>query len=225
MKEALIIFAKRPVPGAVKTRLTPPLTPQEAARLYECMLRDILTRTAYRGGDRYLFYEDEPAAASYFAGAAGGMTCQPQAGSNLGKRMEGAFRHLFARGYRSVAIIGTDSPDLPLQYLEMAYELLGSREESVVIGPSADGGYYLLGMNRLHPQLFSGVPWSSGEVLQKSLEKAAAAGIGVELLPLWYDIDTVADLVRMELLEDDSDAHRTRDCVRGLARYFKTSTS
>jgi len=213
-KQALIIFAKRPVPGQVKTRLVPPLTTHEAARLYECMLRDIVSRTARLSGmDRLIFYTDEPDAAAYFRGIAPGVPLHPQRGSNLGERMGNAFLTAFANGYGAVAIIGSDSPDLPLACIEGAFARLAEGNTAAVYGPTEDGGYYLIALRRMHDELFRGIRWSRGDVLAKSLDKAAEAGIRVELLPGWYDVDRIEDLQRPELRNGANDAPLTREFI------------
>jgi len=214
LKKALIIFAKRPVPGRVKTRLSPPLTPEQAAELYRCMLEDILAKTATLAGvDKRIFYEPDEDAATFFSGIAAGMTCAPQAGIDLGERMANAFGQLLAEGYGRVAIIGTDLPDLPLARVEEAFGLLESGGVDAVFGPSEDGGYYLLAMGELHGELFRDVPWSTGEVLEKSLERAKEAGVRVALLPVWHDVDTADDLHRPELLDEGNGAPRTREFI------------
>ncbi|HLO25188.1 MAG TPA: TIGR04282 family arsenosugar biosynthesis glycosyltransferase, partial [Geobacteraceae bacterium] len=115
LKKGLIIFAKRPVPGRVKTRLSPPLSPEQAAGLYRCMLEDILAKAAIIPGvEKWIFYETDTGAPAFFAGIAPGMACTHQRGADLGERMASAFAELFAMGYGRVAIIGTDIPDLPL---------------------------------------------------------------------------------------------------------------
>jgi rSAM/selenodomain-associated transferase 1 len=210
-KKALIIFAKRPAAGKVKTRLTPPLLPEEAAELYRCMLGDTLAKAACLADlHRYLFYEEEARAAEFFLEMAGEMTCLPQEGHDLGERMTAAFRRLFAEGYRAVAIIGTDSPDLSPEFVREAYLMLESGPADVVFGPSEDGGYYLLAMKQLQEGLFRDVPWSSDVVLHRSLEHAATAGIRVALLPVWHDVDTADDLHRPELLDEENGAPLTR---------------
>ncbi|GFE56203.1 TIGR04282 family arsenosugar biosynthesis glycosyltransferase [Geobacter sp. AOG1] len=212
-KQALIIFAKRPVPGRVKTRLIPPLTAVEAARLYECMLRDILRRTSrLTGMDRLIFNTDEPAATTYFRRLAPGIPLFPQQGEDLGARMASAFSTAFARGYQDVAIIGSDSPDLPLAFIENAFAHLTNGEEAV-FGPSEDGGYYLVALGQMHAELFDGIEWSRNDVLARSLGKAAEAGIRVALLPGWYDVDTVEDLQRPELRNGANDAPLTREFI------------
>jgi uncharacterized protein len=214
---ALIIFAKQPVPGAVKTRLTPPLTPEAAAGLYTCMLQDTLDMALQLGGiTPFIFYQDAPAAAGFFAAAAPGIAAEPQQGRDLGERMKRAFAEIFARGFCEIAIIGTDSPDLPAEYVSAAFAQLDHEHVDVVFGPAADGGYYLLGMKRVRDELFSDIPWSSAAVLAVSAARAEAAHLGVALLPPWYDLDTPADLERPELLDGSTTAARTGEFLRSM---------
>ncbi|KAF0220337.1 MAG: hypothetical protein FD174_1238 [Geobacteraceae bacterium] len=212
MKNVLIIFAKRPTPGRVKTRLAATLSAEDAAELYRCMLFDTLAKAKELAGpDKLVFYEPAAGAAAYFKGIAAGMETCPQEGNDLGKRMENAFKRTLEMGYEAAVIIGTDSPDLPSSFIEEAFAMLESRDIDAVFGPSEDGGYYLIAMKRLQGELFKGIPWSSGAVLEKSLEKAAEAGIRVSLLPRWYDVDTFEDLQRPELLEEANGAPLTRE--------------
>ncbi len=214
MSKALIIFAKRPSPGRVKTRLVPHLAPEEAAELYRRMLLDILAKTGQMADvDKFLFYEQGAGVAEYFAATVrGGFIC-PQVGEGMGERLEAAFGHVFRRGYGEVAVIGTDSPDLPVSFMERAFELLRSPAVDAVFGPAEDGGYYLLAMTRLHRELFRDIPWSTGEVLEQSLARAAEAGLATALLPLWHDIDTGADLRRPELVDPGNGAPLTREFI------------
>lgn len=197
--KALIIFAKQPVPGTVKTRLIPELSPEGAAQLYLSMLTDILNNTfTIADVDRMLFYDGGGKAEDYFRESFPAWALFPQEGDDLGRRMETAFCRTFAGGYQSVVIIGTDSPDLPASFIEDTFRLLEDRRTDVVLGPATDGGYYLLGMKRLHRELFSGISWSTGRVLQDSLKIAESLGLGTKLLPPWHDIDTFADLERLK---------------------------
>jgi len=213
---ALIIFAKQPAPGRVKTRLSPPLTPEEGTELYSCMLRDTIAM-AGRLPDLHLsiHYQDDPGAADYFAGLAQGVESWPQVGNDLGQRMKNAFARLFSQGFPMVAGIGSDSPDLPGEYILRAFEMLGGGADSV-FGPAEDGGYYLLAMGRLRNELFSDLPWSSGELLQASLERARGAGMRVSLLPEWYDMDTCEDLIRAIDRGGTPSAPLTDDFLRGV---------
>ena len=217
MSKVLLIFAKRPTPGRVKTRLVPPLSPEEAAELYRRMLLDILAKVGQIADvDIVLCYEQGEGAREYFEGVVPGGAIRPQEGADLGARMGEAFRYAFAAGYERVAVIGTDSPDLPAEVVDRAYGLLGDSAVDAVFGPSEDGGYYLLAMKRFHPELFAGIPWSTGEVLERSLDRAAGAGIATVLLPVWYDVDTAADLRRPGLIAPANGAPLTREFIRGL---------
>ncbi len=217
--QALIIFAKSPSPGRVKTRLTPFLTPEQAAQLYDCMLRDTLASTARLPDTaRFIFYLDDADALGYFRPLAEDATLFPQQGEDLGGRMAAAFRSIFALGYRQVAIIGSDSPDLPLDYLEQAFALLAADACEVVFGPTEDGGYYLLAMRELHEELFRDISWSSSSVLEISRLRAIEGKLRYTYLPLWYDIDTAADLQRPELLNEQNMAINTRELLSRLQR-------
>ena len=213
-QKALLIFAKRPLPGKVKTRLVPPLSPEAAADLYRCMLGDVLAMVAgFPDLSLYLFYEDIEGARDYFAGIAPGNMSLPQEGKDLGERMAEAFRVVFAMGHGAAVIIGSDAPDLPPAYIKEAFSRLESGKSRAVFGPCEDGGYYLLGITQLHRALFRDLPWSSGTVLQESLKRAVEAGIEVSLLPMWHDVDTAADLERPELLAEENGAPRTREFI------------
>jgi hypothetical protein len=219
LKKALLIFAKRPVPGKVKTRLIPPLSPEEAADLYRCMLGDTMKMvTNFPELALYLFYEDMEESREYFSGIAPGIKNYPQMGDDLGERMAEAFRVVFANGHVLAAVIGTDAPDLPPAYIKEAFDRLESGKIEAVFGPCEDGGYYLLGLKRLNSALFRDLPWSSGAVLQESLKRAKEAGIEATLLPMWHDVDSAADLERPELLAEDNGALLTREFVRNWQR-------
>jgi len=214
---ALIIFAKQPAPGEVKTRLSPPLTAEAAAELYACMLQDTLTMAQSLAGiTPFIFFRESSDAAGYFAAVAPGINAEPQQGRDLGERMRRAFAALFARGFREIAIIGSDSPDLPAEYIFEAFTQLEFEHTDVVFGPAADGGYYLLALKRVWDELFIDIPWSSAAVLAASTEKAKDAHLGVALLPPWYDLDTPADLERPELLDGSSAAARTGEFLRRI---------
>ena len=223
---ALIVFAKHPAPGRVKTRLTPPLTPEEAAELYRRMLLDTLAKVrSFPNVRGYLFYQDEPAALTYFQGIAPDFVLLPQEGYDLGARMAGAFREVLSRGCRRVVIVGTDAPDLPVDYLHQAFRTLADDAADAVFGPSADGGYYLLALKAVPDCLFEGIAWSTGTVLAESLARAEEAGLRVHLLPGWHDVDTCEDLQRCGLVDAGNGALLTRDfVVRHLADNLSGSS-
>lgn len=215
---AIIIFAKQPAAGMVKTRLTPPLSPGEAAELYRCMLCDTLAKTRQLPGiTPVIFYQDDPGAGDYFHGLAPEIEALPQQGSDLGERMQRAFAEMFSRDHVEVAIIGSDSPDLPAEFISGSFRLLADEGKDLVVGPTEDNGYYLLAMKRLWRELFHDMPWSTGEVLPLTLARADSAGIGTGLLPVWHDVDAAVDLLRPELVDDGNDAPLTREFITKFA--------
>jgi hypothetical protein len=196
---ALIIFAKAPVPGQVKTRLCPPLTPDEAATLHGGFVLDTLERTKAAiarerlSVDRYIACF--PSASLVFfkiLEERHGVRLLNQVGDDLGQRMHRAFVDLFGLGYRKVFIVGTDVPTLPLSVYQQAVSLIESHD--LVLGPATDGGYYLIGLNRPVPELFTDVPWSTENVLAATRRNASALGLTVGLLKEWRDIDAAEDL-------------------------------
>lgn len=192
---ALVIFAKAPVPGEVKTRLCPPLTPDEASSLHGSLVLDVLEKARGAAGmDRHLACL--PAADHVFFKIMEeryGVRLLDQAGRDLGERMEGAFRTLFERGYRRVVLVGTDVPLLPTSIFAQANGLLGSHD--LVLGPALDGGYYLIGLTRAVPPLFTDIPWSTDRVCAMTRAKAEALGLKTALLPAMRDLDTIEDLL------------------------------
>lgn len=196
---ALVIFAKAPVPGQVKTRLCPPLTPDEAATLHGSFVIDMLERTKVAASklklplDRYLACAPSSTLVFFkIMEERQGVKLIDQVGDDLGARMEQAFATLFGKGYQRVFIVGTDVPSLPLDHYQQALALLDTHD--VVLGPALDGGYYLIGLKQPRPELFAGISWSTDHVLATTQEKAANLGLKVALLPSWRDVDTIDDL-------------------------------
>jgi rSAM/selenodomain-associated transferase 1 len=193
--EALIIFAKQPDPRTTKRRLSPPLDREEAARLYACFLEDTLTVARQVHGARRIVAYDPPTAEAYFKALAPDFGRMPQTGSDLGERMHQALAAAFAQGCVR-AILKADVIELGFQRLRQGAE--------VVLGPSSDGGYYLVGLTRSQPQLFS-VPMSTPRVLRQTLEAVEQSGLRLALLPENFDVDIAADLVKLQaLLEADA---------------------
>jgi len=194
MKNGLIIFAREPLPGAVKTRLAAEIGDRAAAELYETMLLDVL-KTARQLSDVEIVVfwaceeESLPRLAERYRCCA-----RRQSPGDLGLRMQAAFEEMFANGCELCCIIGSDAPDLPLSYILEAYQLLATQQTDAVFGPSRDGGYYLLGLRQVCPQLFTNIPWSTVDVLEQSLSAARDSGLTASLLPEWQDIDTVEGL-------------------------------
>ena len=196
MTALLMIFAKEPRAGQVKTRLSPPLSPQDATQLYHTFLEDILEEMVRVPEMRLALAYSPPSARSYFRGLApAGTDLFPQEGEDLGERMARACARGLAAGFGPVLLRGGDVPDLPGAVVAEAREVLAAGQAQVVLGPALDGGYYLVGLAEPQPGLFQGPVWSSRTVLADTLERAGRLGLKVHLLPAWPDIDTYADLL------------------------------
>ena len=192
----LIIFAKEPVPGQVKTRLCPPLSPQAAARLYRQFLDDVLEEMARWPQLKLALAYAPDTARTFFQNLAGpGTRLTAQNGEDLGERLRQAFDWGFTRGAGTVLIRNSDSPDLPGFLVMEAAKVLRSGRAQVVLGPCPDGGYYLVGLRSPQPQLFCGITWSGPTVLADTLARASLQGLTVHLLPPWPDIDTFEDVL------------------------------
>jgi rSAM/selenodomain-associated transferase 1 len=187
---ALGLFAKQPLPGAVKTRLAADTSPSWAAQVSEAFLLDTLDRLAVIDSRRVLAFAP-PDARPYFEGVAGGrFLLTAQAEGDLGRRMESFFAAQLNANAGPVVLVGTDSPTLPVDLIERAFSALESAE--VVLGPAADGGYYLVGCARRVPPIFTGVAWG-GECVLLDTVRRLPDDYRLAVLPPWYDVDTLAD--------------------------------
>src|SRR5438552_3135118 len=194
---ALALMAKVPFAGAVKTRLTPPLSPEEAATLSTCFLRDMTTDVRDMNGDGtegVVLYTPADAEAFLHSLLPDGCKLVAQRGETLGERLINAAAELLSNGFESVCLINSDSPTLPVEVLRTATSLLAQDGDRVVLGPSEDGGYYLIGLKHPHHELFERIAWSTAEVLSHTIERAAEINLPVEFLPTWYDVDDAATL-------------------------------
>jgi hypothetical protein len=202
MNTIIAIMAKQPVPHQVKTRLCPPLSPFEAAELYQRFVQDTAEEVARldsrEGGpcSVALAYSPEGAAEAFEKLLPVPLPLFAQQGRDLGERLAGVFDRLFAEGHEQVHIIGSDNPDLPNERLLQSVRLLGDPHTDLVLGPCPDGGYYLVGLKRPLPELFERIPWSTDHVLAATLRRAQDLGLSAGLIEQWDDIDTHADLAR-----------------------------
>ncbi|HZD56898.1 MAG TPA: TIGR04282 family arsenosugar biosynthesis glycosyltransferase [Anaerolineales bacterium] len=196
LPNALLVMAKRPAPRRTKTRLTPPLSPLQAATLYECFLKDTLDLVreipSVQPVIAYLPAQEK----AYFRGLAPDFELLLQTGSDLGSRLDKALTQYLARGYGRVVIMNSDGPTLPPRYLEMAFETLAA-DTDVVLGPCDDGGYYLIGLKQPAPRLLREVRMSTAHVTADTLDLAAEMGLQTTLLPCWYDVDDLDSLARL----------------------------
>jgi hypothetical protein len=194
-KAALIMFFRWPGKGKVKTRLAAALGSDITLALYHCFLRDIVSACRQADADRIIAATGSPGATREDI-APGTHRLIGQRGKDLGERMCNAFADTFRAGYDRAVLIGSDCPDITPEELNEALRLLD--DTGLVLGPTRDGGYRLIGLRRdsLDPALFRGVPWSTPSVLKETLDRAGSARTGFFLLTEREDIDTVEDLKR-----------------------------
>jgi len=216
MDTALLIFAKVPRPGHVKTRLTPALSPTEAARLYTAFLRDTL-RSARGGTTDVRLYVAPPVPDDGFDGLPSEVTLHAQSGDDLGARMRSAFADTLRAGYDRALLMGSDHPTLPVSFLRQAEQAL-DEAEALCLGPTQDGGFYLIGMSAYYPQLFDDMTYSHSRVFTDTLARAERTDAHLTILPQWYDVDTPTDLTRMlaDLEADTTEAPNTQRIVHQL---------
>ena len=205
---AFCIFAKQPVAGTVKTRLIPAVGAEQAADLAEAFLQDTLAVVRKLGRAESIIATTAPFAREYLRGHQ--MWIQPQ--GDLGFRMEAILRRALLAHPMAFAI-GADSPGLPLICLDQARNRLTSHD--VVLGPSLDGGFYLIGVKHCPPGLLSGIEWSRPTTMQQTISRLQQQGLSVAMLPDWFDVDTAAELSRLESLL----ASRVIDCPHTQAVF------
>lgn len=198
-EELVLVFTRYPQPGSTKTRLAKVLGNQGAADLQKKLTETTLART------RKFLRQNRAAAAVYHEGGSRekmrrwlgpDLDYRAQSGGDLGQRLTGAFGAAFGQGYLRVVIIGADCPDLLASHIEKAFAILRSRD--LVLGPATDGGYYLIGLSRHVPALFTAVPWGTGSVLAKTLEVAVQKGLSLAQLEPLSDVDRPEDLEHLD---------------------------
>ena len=231
---ALAIMTKAPQAGRVKTRLVPPLTPEEAAELNKCFLRDTAAAISSACSLCYVGDADKielkhqdcalhsEAATSRGCGVAvytpvgsesayadilpADFSLLPQRGDRFGERLYFAAEDLFKYGFDSVCLIDSDSPTVPAVNFQNALALLASPDNPIVLGPSEDGGYYLIGLKKAHREMFEEIDWSTERVLNQTIQRAKEIRLEVKLLPTGYDVDDGKSLKRLcdELLSQSA---------------------
>ncbi len=201
------LFVRIPVPGQVKTRLAAALGDQAACRLYEAMVRDIITNIKSAVFPLYLFHDGTEGSTVPAAWAQASVDVIVQQGANIGARMAAAFEHCFARGLNQVVVAGSDIPEMDAALLRSASAALASHD--VAIAPAIDGGYGLIALQRERYQsrIFENIPWSTDKVLNTTLHRIAECGLSVDLLRPLHDIDTMDDLT----------VYRRKPCAQAVA--------
>jgi rSAM/selenodomain-associated transferase 1 len=209
----LTVMAKYWQPGRVKTRLAADLGEQVAASLYREFLRTTLFRFE-RSAERCVLSYSPPEQGEAMQQLAGiAWSLEVQCEGDLGQRMRNAMQQAFSAGAETVVVLGADSPTLPLEHVRRAYESL--RISPVVLGPTPDSGYYLVGARAAVPPIFEQIDWSTPAVWSQTIQRLSDARIAFEQLPTWYDVDNLDDLTRLH--RELADAHSDDDVLARLA--------
>lgn len=214
MNRTIIIMAKVPTAGNVKTRLQPFLTPEKCAELAECFLLDTVSKAkslqnqliiAYSPIEKRDVLRKLLPQQTFFI---------EQKGDNLGERMFYAFQFAFRQNSDAVVMIGTDSPTFPPEFIERAYENL--KNTDAVLGETEDGGFYLIGLRTLRKEIFENVEWSSPKTFRQTARNIKSLCLKLSLLPTWFDVDFPADLERLrkDLAENPTIAPQTFDWLK-----------
>ena len=220
---ALILFTKAPVPGTVKTRLCPPLTHDEAASLHGSLVLDVIEKAQGLTGVTLYVACAPDIAHPFFKVLEGRYSARLllQEGDDLGTRMSDAIQKAFSLGHQRVILTGTDLPSLTRAQVSQTVTQLGSHD--LVLGPTLDGGYYLVALSRPAPELFRDIAWSTTTVLEETQKKAATLGLSVALLPSLRDLDEIEDLKTFVQLagKDKSLSKRTAGALKLIAERLK----
>ena len=216
MDKAVICFTRAPLPGRTKTRLMPVLSGEECAALHTAFLQDVARACRETGAAVYVAYAPETGLGPLKALFPFARDFFPQEGTELGGRMAAALDRVLALGHRPCLLIGSDLPLLTAAHLEGAFAALERAEAT--LGPTPDGGYYLVGLKRPCPALFAGKRYGSGDVYGDAMAALAEAGVSFAPAPACADVDTPEDLRSLRRALAGADTHTAR-C---LSRIFST---
>ena len=229
MKKAIVVFAKAPIAGQVKTRLIGTLTDEEAKDLYICFLKDtfefleeLLEEFQEENEEDelslVLCFTPADELEAFEAADLNGCMMLAQSEGDLGDRMKNCFDDLFKLKFQSVIIIGADTPTLPSEFIAEAFTILSEDKNAVTIGSTVDGGYYLIGMNSPNPALFENITWNSDQVMLQTKQQAETINLKLSLLPEWFDVDTPVDLERLKIsiLNKEAEPYHSKRFLKKL---------
>ena len=220
----IAVMAKASAPGLTKTRLVPPLTPDEAAAFNTAFLQDVtnnLLLAGRRTGIAGYAAFGPPGSEAFFR-----RTLSPDIElidawlPNFGECLRLTIEEILARGHNSAVVLNSDSPTLPTSLLIETAERLARPGDRAVLGPSSDGGYYLLGLKTAHRRMFENIDWSTERVAEQTLERAREIDLDVHMLPVWYDVDDVESLRMLH-----AELSRPRPAVSRLIHYDARHTA
>jgi uncharacterized protein len=226
----IAVMAKASIPGRTKTRLVPPLTFEEAAAFNTAFLQDVATNILTASNRVNIFGYmafGPPESVAFFEAILPPGICLIESWlPNFGDCLLDAIKRLLASGHEAAVVLNADSPTLPTSLLINTASILARPGDRAVIGPSTDGGYYLLGLKAAHRRLFEDIDWSTERVARQTMDRAREIGLPIHVLPAWYDVDELEalKLLHAELCEDQSfsaglrshQAPRTAELMRAL---------
>lgn len=220
-RPVVIVMVKVPRAGFVKTRLSPPMSEADAAKLAERFVQDVINNARRVVSELIVAYAPADGRETLQALLPRGLLWLEQEGEDLGERLAAAIARAFERGFGPVIVLGADSPTLPESFIEMASAALSGDEADVALGPTADGGYYLLGLRAPARNLFRDVRWSTPRAFQDTAANAQRAGLRLLRLLTWRDVDTFQDLLQLrdELLSTEAARRRAPNTHRWLLAH------
>jgi rSAM/selenodomain-associated transferase 1 len=222
----MAIMAKAPRLGHAKTRLVPPLSAEDAAALSACFIRDAAENIAAAAQqaaiDGYIAFAPPDAEAEFRLLLAPETQLLSSRRRGLGASLFDAAVDLLGAGYGSACLINSDSPTLPTSILVAAAKMLAPPGDRLVLGPAEDGGYYLIGLKQAHPRLFEDIAWSTPKVLAQTQERGREIGLATTMLPIWYDVDDIGSLRRLNKQLEQASAGQTIYPARHTASLLKS---
>jgi uncharacterized protein len=220
-RPVVVLMVKAPRPGYVKTRLIPTLTAEDASSVAVCFAQDTVRNVKRAVGDVLIAYTPAAGRAILEPLLPPDLLWVEQQGADLGERLERVVRYANRTGFDPLIIMGADSPTLPALFITSALEALTSGEADVTLGPTDDGGYYIVGSRAECRNLFQGVAWSTPLAYQQTAGNAVRQGLRLLELPPWYDVDTPPDLLRLrnELFTDEEARSRAPATYRWLLAH------
>ncbi len=217
MKKVIIIMAKVPAAGKVKTRLAPVLSPEKCAELAAAFLQDAINKALKMQNQIIIAFSPKEKNGYFDKFSNENIIFIPQRGANLGEKMFNAFKFAFEQKADSAVLIGTDSPTFPREFIKKAFDSLDKVD--AVLGKSADGGYYLIGLKTLRWEIFENVLWSSAQTYDQTARNIEKCGLKLSNLPEWFDVDLPEDLERLrkDLAENPKFAPITAEWLKKLS--------
>ena len=214
----VVVMVKAPRAGSVKTRLVPPLSESEAASLAACFAQDTILNARRVLPNVLVAYAPADARLELERLLPGDLLWFEQVGNDLGQRLDSVVNHVSQLGFSPFILLGADSPTLPTAFLQQALQVLVSNQADISLGPTDDGGYYLIGLHRPVPDLFQNIDWSTSAVYKQTEANASALNLRLNATPCWYDVDTPADLerIRDQILSDHEMQQQAPNTYRWL---------